>query len=39
MKTPITRSFNKVDTDLFVRNLIFSILYISVILGFFNYLL
>lgn len=39
MKAPITRSFNKVDTDLVIRNLIFCVLYISVILGFFNYLL
>lgn len=39
MKAPIARSFNKVDTDLVIRNLIFCVLYISVILGFFNYLL
>lgn len=39
MKAPATRSFNKVDTDLVIRNLIFCILYVSVILGFFNYLL
>lgn len=39
MKSSFSSSFNRVDTDLVIRNLIYSVLYVSMILACFSYLL